>query len=208
MTFAALFVVVGTAIGLVRALPQLLRLLRARDAHGVSVDTAATSSVVSFAWATYGLLTGQGAVASASGASAISFALVTVAALHFGRSPRELRAAPAWLAVLAAAGALGGARGLGVLLPVSVLVANVPQLLVAWRERDLSALSLGTWLLSVLEAVVWGTYGLLTGDRAILTYGTLHLLTSGGIVALRLAKPGPAPEGRPRSDSTAPENRA
>jgi uncharacterized protein with PQ loop repeat len=188
MILATLFVVVGTALGLVRALPQLRRLLRARDAHGVSVDTAATSSVVSFAWAAYGAITGQTAVVLASGASSLSFALVTLAALRFGRRVAELRATLAWLLVLAAAGAVGGAGGLGLLLPVSVLVANLPQLVVAWRERDLSALSLGTWVLSVAEAVVWGGYGLVAHDRSILVYGALHLVTSGGIVALRLAK--------------------
>ena len=195
----ALFVAVGTAIGLVRALPQLVRLLRARDAHGVSVDTAATSSIVSFAWVTYGVLTAQGAVAAASGASAVMFALVTVVALRFGRTARELRAAPAWLVVLLVAALTGGARGLGLLLPVSVLVANVPQLVVAWRERDLSGLSLGTWLLTVLEATVWGSYALVAGDRAILLYAVLNLATSGGIVALRLAKGGRAGDARARA---------
>jgi uncharacterized protein with PQ loop repeat len=188
MILATLFVVVGTILGLVRALPQLGRLLRARNARGVSVDTAATSSVVSAGWAAYGVLTDQPAVALASGASAVTFALVTIAALRFGRRPGELRATPVWLLVLVVAGMVGGAAGLGLVLPVSVLVANGPQLVVAWRERDLSALSLGTWVLSVAEAVVWGTYGLVAHDRSILVYGTLHLVTSGGIVALRLAK--------------------
>ena len=188
MAVAPLFVVVGTFLGLVRALPQLGRLLRSRDARGVSVDTAATSAVVSAAWAAYGALTGQWAVTFASGASALTFALVTLAALRYGRRVGELRTTPAWLGVLAVAGGVWDARGLGVLLPVSVLVANGPQLVVAWRERDLSALSLGTWLLSVGEAAAWGTYGLLARDRSILVYGALHLLTSGGIVALLLAK--------------------
>lgn len=192
MSLVPLFGVVGTAIGLVRALPQLARLLRTRDAHGVSVDSAATSSAVSAAWTTYGALTGQGAVALASGVSAVMFALVTLAAVRHGRRPGEMRATPVWLVVLAAAGLLGGARGLGLLLPVSVLVANGPQLLVAIRERDLSGLSPGTWLLSVAEALAWGTYGLFAGDRSILVYGTLHLTTSGAIVALRLAKSRPA----------------
>src|SRR5438067_848082 len=127
----SLFVAAGTVVSMVRALPQLTRLLRARDAHGVSVDTAATSCVVSLAWAAYGALTGQGAVALASGVSALMFALVALAALRFGRRARELRATPVWLVVLAVAAAAAGARGLGLLLPVSVLVANVPQLLVA-----------------------------------------------------------------------------
>lgn len=183
-----LFTLIGTAIGLVRGLPQLLRLLRTRDAHGVSLDAAATSSVVSFAWASYGVLTGQAAVAVASGSSGLVFALVALAALRFGRPARELRTAPGWLLVLGGTGAALGARGLAVLLPLGVLVANGPQLYVAWRERNLRGLSLGTWLLSVAEALVWGTYGLFAGDRSIVVYGALHLATSGAIVALRLAK--------------------
>jgi hypothetical protein len=35
---------VGTGIGLVRAVPQLVMLLRRREAFGVSVDSAGTSS--------------------------------------------------------------------------------------------------------------------------------------------------------------------
>jgi uncharacterized protein with PQ loop repeat len=187
MSFTFAFMVVGTAIGLVRALPQLVRLVRTRDPHGVSVDTAATSSVVSMGWAAYGHLTGQSAVALASASSAVMFALVTIVALRLGRSPRELRAAPVWLLVLIAATAIG-ATGLGVVLPVSVLVANVPQLWVAWREPDLTGLSLGTWLLSFFEAVVWGAYGLVSRDPTLIVHSTLYLITSGGIIALRLAK--------------------
>ena len=190
MASTAVFVVIGTAIGLVRALPQLIRLLRTRNVHGVSADSAGTISVVSAAWATYGVLTGQAAVALASGATSLMFALVAVVALRLGRRLGDLRTTPVWLAVLALGGAVGGAAGLGLLLPVSVLVANVPQLRVAWREQDLSGLSLGTWILSVLEAAVWGTYGLLAGDLAILVNGVLHLVTSGGIVLLRIAKRG------------------
>jgi uncharacterized protein with PQ loop repeat len=196
MTPSAVFVIVGTALGLVRALPQLVRLLRARDAHGVSVDTAGTSSVVSTAWAAYGILTHQGAVVAASGASAIMFALVTAAALRYGRSVRELRATPIWLLVLAIAGVVAGRHGLGVLLPASVLVANTPQLLVAWREPDLSGLSPGTWTLSVAEAAVWGSYGVLADDQSIMVYGALHLVTSATILTLCLRK---SPRTTPRT---------
>ena len=38
----------STTIGVTRALPQLVRLLRTRHAYGVSIDTAATSRIVSF----------------------------------------------------------------------------------------------------------------------------------------------------------------
>lgn len=125
---------VGTVVGLVRAMPQLVRLLRTRDAHGVSIDTAATSSAVSFGWATYGLLTDQQPVTLATGSSGIVFALVTVLAFRLGRRPTELRAAPIWLAVLVTVGALAGSDGLGVILPVSVLVATCRS----WSSRSAS----------------------------------------------------------------------
>jgi uncharacterized protein with PQ loop repeat len=54
-----LFGIISTLLGVTRAMPQLVRLLRARHAYGVSVDTAATSMIVSSGWATYGLLTHQ-----------------------------------------------------------------------------------------------------------------------------------------------------
>jgi uncharacterized protein with PQ loop repeat len=184
MDAAAVLGALGTMVGLVRALPQLIRLLRTGDVHGVSLDSAATSSVVSFGWATYGLLTDQLAVTLATGSSGVVFLLITSVALRRGRSVTELRAAPIWFVVLVAAASFAGDRGLGVLLPVSVLVANVPQLLVAYREADLTGLSLSTWLLSVTDGAVWTAYALVTGDAAILVFGVLQLSTSGAI-ALR-----------------------
>ena len=80
----------GTVVGLVRAVPQLLRLLRAREAFGVSLDTAATSSIVSFGWAAYGIMTGQPYVSFATGSSGIIFALVTFLAFTVGWSLNRL----------------------------------------------------------------------------------------------------------------------
>jgi uncharacterized protein with PQ loop repeat len=177
----------GTIIGLVRAIPQLGRLLRTRHAHGVSVDTAATSSIVSFGWATYGLLTNQPYVSLATGSSGVIFALITVIALRFGRQVREFTIAPIWLAVLLLVGCTAGKTGLGMALPISVLAANVPQLWVAYHEGNLSDLSLGTWLLSIADGLIWGIYSLIQQDAAIMIFACFQLTTSGLIVALKLA---------------------
>ena len=177
----------GTMIGLVRAVPQLARLLRARQAHGVSVDTAATSSIVSFGWATYGLLTNQVYVSLATGSSGAIFALIAVMALRFGRRIKEFTIAPVWLAVLLLSGSIAGKTGLGMVLPISVLAANIPQLWVAYREGNLAELSLGTWLLSVADGLVWGIYSLIQQDTAIMVFACFQLTTSGLIVALKLA---------------------
>ena len=178
----------GTFIGLVRALPQLTLILSARRAAGVSVDAAAVSSVVSFGWAVYGLLTHQLFVSLATGASGLIFLLITLFALVFGRSAREFKVAPIWLGLLILVHALGGATGLGILLPLSVLAANGPQILTAHRESDLSNLSLGTWLFSLTDGAIWGGYALLESDLPILAYALFQLITSITIVSLKITK--------------------
>ncbi len=174
---------VGTLVGLVRAVPQLLRLLRSKKAYGVSVDTAGISSVVSFGWATYGLLTNQPYVSLATGSSGLFFALIALASLRFGRSIREIKITPIWFIVLLFSGLLWGSTGLGSVLSISVLASNIPQLLVAYKENNLSDLSLSTWLLSVADGLIWGVYALLQHDISIMAYGFFQLMTSGLIVA-------------------------
>lgn len=177
---------VGMVIGLVRALPQLLRLIRTADAHGVSLDTTATSCVVSSAWATYGILTGQAAVAVASGLTAVVFLLITVLALKLGRRVAELRAAPIWFVAASLAALVAGAKGLGLVLIAGALIANTPQVIVAYRERDLTGLSPSTWALTASDGAVWSLYGLLTWDLTILVNNLFQFTTSMAILLRRL----------------------
>lgn len=182
-----LFGIITTLVGVMRAMPQLVRLLRARHAYGVSVDAAATSMIVSCGWAVYGLSTSQVVISFASGASAVIFALVALSALRFGRRLSELKISPVWLAVLLLCGTIGGAAGLSIVLPISVLAANIPQVRVAYKEGNLTDLSLGTWLLSTVEGFLWGGYGLVQQDLSVLINNTFQVATSAIIVALKLA---------------------
>jgi uncharacterized protein with PQ loop repeat len=186
VNFISILGSLGTILGLIRAIPQLVRLLRAREAHGVSLDTAATSSIVSFGWATYGILSRQPYVSLATGSSGIIFAIVTWYAIRFGRSTKEFKVAPLWLGILVLAGIVAGKNGLGIMLPVSVLASNIPQLWIAYKEGDLTDLSLGTWMLSISDGLVWGSYATLQYDVPIMVYGFLQLITSGAIVLLKL----------------------
>ena len=186
MNIRSILGTLGTIIVLVRAVPQLVRLLRAREAYGVSVDTAASSSIVSLGWALYGVLTNQPYLSCASGPAGVIFAIITVLALRFGRQAREFKIAPVWFGVLVLAGAIGGKNGLGMVLPISVLVTNIPQLWVAYKEGNLTDLSLGTWVLSITDGLVWGIYSLIQQDFSIMIFGFFQLTTSGLIVALKL----------------------
>jgi uncharacterized protein with PQ loop repeat len=168
-------------------MPQLVRLLRAQEAFGVSVDTAVTSAIVSFSWVTYGVLTDQFYFSLASGLTGLIFALITLFALRFGRQVKEIKVAPIWLAVILLAGVVAGKNGLGLVLAISVLVANIPQVWLAYKESNLTDLSLGMWLISTMEGLIWLTYSLLRQDISIMVSAFFQAMTSGLIVALKLA---------------------
>lgn len=179
---------VGTILGLFRALPQLIKLLRAQEAFGVSVDTAATSAICSFGWVVYGVLTDQFYFSLASSLTGLIFTLIALFALRFGRRIKEIRVAPIWFTVLLLAGGVAGIHGLGLVLAISVLAANLPQVWLAYKERDLTDLSLGTWSISTIEGLTWLTYALLRQDMAITVSAFFQALTSGLIVALKLTR--------------------
>jgi len=188
MDFHSVLGLIGTVIDLTRATPQLMRLFRARTSFGVSVDTAGTSCVVSLGWTTYGIITNQIFVMLASGIMAMFFLIITMVALRFGRSVREFRIAPLWLTVLAVSVLLFGKTGLGLMLSISALISNVPQIRVAYREENLSGLSLGTWMLTLAGGLVWGWYAILLTDLTIITSAFFQSVTSGIIIAIKLFK--------------------
>jgi len=106
--------------------------------------------------------------------------------LRFGRRIKELKITPIWFCILLLAAIFKEESGLGIILPVSVLVANIPQLRVAYKEDNLSDLSLGTWLLSLSDGLVWGAYSLIQQDTSIMVYAFFQATTSGLIVSLKL----------------------
>ena len=79
-----------------------------------------------------------------------------------------------------AAGLAWTYQGLGLVLPVSILVSNIPQVRVAWKEASLEDLSLGTWLLSMSDGLVWGLYAIIQQDRSIMVFAVFQLVTSLG----------------------------
>jgi len=188
MDFHSILGLIGTVLDLTRATPQLMRLFRARTSFGVSVDTAGTSCAVSLGWTTYGIITNQIFVMLASGIMAMFFLIITLVALRFGRSVREFRIAPLWLTVLAVSVLLFGKTGLGLMLSISALISNVPQIRVAYREENLSGLSLGTWMLTLAGGLVWGWYAILLTDLTIITSAFFQSVTSGIIIAIKLFK--------------------
>ena len=68
-------------------------------------------------------------------------------------------AAASWLVVLFGARWLGGPNAIALLLGFAYVVQLTPAVVKAWRTWRPSGISTGTWMLHLIEAVLWGTYG-------------------------------------------------
>ncbi len=166
-----LLAILASTVFLIRLMPQPARLARHGVADGVSPLAAMNAAIGAGAWLGYGLLRGLPAVWIVS-LLALVPGLWTVALLRRHVVGRDLAWAGLWLAVLVAA---GGGGLLAAALGLGVVVTQGPQVVRAFRTRDLGGLSPATWWISILDATTWGAYGLALGDAALMGYGiVLH----------------------------------
>jgi hypothetical protein len=94
-----------------------------------------------------------------------------------------LVAAVVWAGVLAAATAADGVRLLGLLLPLAYAVQVVPSVWTAYRTRVPSGIAVTTWMVVLVEAVLWGTYGVVEADPALTIFAVVAATSSAAIVA-------------------------
>lgn len=61
-------------------------------------------------------------------------------------------------------------------------LATTPQIYQVWKNKDISGVSLATWLFNTITAGVWLTYGVKIKDRPIIVSGLFWTLTQGLVV--------------------------
>lgn len=156
-------------------LPQLLRVRRLGAAAGVSWSWAALAAVNNLAWAVYFVWSGvpSGLVAVLSCALVAGLLTHSLTRVSGGVDPRLVAGVAVWVAVMALAGLLGGRLGLGAAMNVALIVQVAPSVVTAWRSRDVSGVSVGTWLLVMGELTCFGLFGLATGDLTLLLLGVV-----------------------------------
>jgi uncharacterized protein with PQ loop repeat len=180
---ATLAAVVATLVSMSCTWPQLARVRRTGDIAGVSATAAALTVSSELGWTLY--LGGEGLWAAVpEGMFAIGANVALVATLNrSGASTRtSVVAAATWLAGLFGARLLGGPNALAVLLGFAYLVQLTPAVVKAWRTWSPSGISTGTWTLRLVEAVLWGTYGLARDDSPLIFLGVLGVVESTAIL--------------------------
>lgn len=158
--------VLAPAVFLVRLLPQPLKLARTGVDDGVSPLAAFNQVVAEGAWLTYGLVQANVPIWLVSAVALFPSGWQALLLVRRSR-PSDLFWAGCFGAVVAAAWATDL---LGPLLGASVLLTTGPQVLAALREDDLSGIATSTWRLALVDAALWGAYGLVLADWALVGY--------------------------------------
>lgn len=172
---------IASVVFLARLLPQPIRLARTGVPDGVSPLGAINSAVSDIAWVLYGLAAALVPVWAVA-AAALLPGVATVVLLRRRIARADLLGGGAWLAVILASASVGR---LGIVLTASVLVNQGPQVWTAIRSNRLVGIARTTWYIALADAALWGTYGALLGDFALIGYGVV-LLSSATIILSRV----------------------
>ncbi len=162
----------AVVVALAHPVPQIVRVLRTRSVAGVSGSTTWLGLAINLAWVSYGVARGLVPVAVLSTAYVLGYGVV--GALLVARGNRRGIGTGALAGVgLAGLVVVGGWTALGTVLALAVLPQFLPQVVEAWRADDLTGLAPGTYLIAVLDGIVWGGFGVVAGDRPLMLYGLI-----------------------------------
>lgn len=162
----------AVVVALAHPVPQIVRVLRTRSVAGVSGSTTWLGCAINVAWVAYGVARGLVPVAVLSGAYVLGYVIVAVLLVRRGNR-RGVGTGMLAAAALAGLVLVGGWAALGTVLALAVLPQFLPQVVEAWRADDLTGLAPGTYLIAILDGVVWGGFGAVAGDRPLMLYGVI-----------------------------------
>jgi uncharacterized protein with PQ loop repeat len=177
----------AAALACVIALPQILRLVRTREAAGVSVGSWEVNTLSAVAWLAYGFRTLQGAQVVANACSLIGGIAVLWLVLSAGTQRRE-RLTRFTFGATAVTGAVLLLPMAWLTLPLAAtgLLSRIPQMratAVTWWNRRPSGVAASAWALSVLCTALWLLTGALTGQAAVMWSSAIACATAALILA-------------------------
>jgi uncharacterized protein with PQ loop repeat len=165
--------VAANSLAAVFLIPQMVRLIRFRDPAGVSATWAAFGVITNLAWVVYlgslGIWAGVPAPAMALG----TYGVVLAVLFGLGGITGWLGSSLGYILSIIAVWHFGGFPALGLLLALSPGLQLLPELVEVYRQSSPSGLSPVTWTLGTCEAVLWGAFGWLVGEAAMVGYGVI-----------------------------------
>lgn len=160
---------IGWAGGLtstIMLLPQLLALLRTGDTKGMAWPLWVVFTGTTLGWMSHGVRLGQAFMIVSN---AVSFAATVVSLVYLRRAGKL----PSWRWVLPGlafgAGLMAldwgvGSAAFGATVVTPIAIAKLHQGVEIMRDRQVSGVSLGSWVLQLANEIIWLTWALLAPD--------------------------------------------
>jgi uncharacterized protein with PQ loop repeat len=172
----------AAVLGCFIAVPQIALLVRTRDTAGLSIRSWQVSSLSATAWFAYGVRVDDPPQVLANTCALVGGLVVLWLALEPGERRRtELLGFGVVAGVVACAVVTMPLPWLTVPLAATGIASRIPQLRMTaatWWNRGSSAVSVGTWMVTVAVAGLWLFYGLASHDLAIAGSSALSVSTA------------------------------
>ncbi len=192
----AMMLVVASITGSGMVVPQLQKLRSGTSVEGVSGRWIGVSVALNAGWTIYGVV-------------ARLWPLLPVSILAFGlyvamvvalrrRQPNGTTRAVLEGAVVAGLVPLGGwlvggGEAMGLALGLAYGAQFLPAVWDAYRAPSVAGISATTWVMALVEAMVWIIYGAAVGDAALITGGVGGALCSSLILVALVVRTRPRP---------------
>jgi uncharacterized protein with PQ loop repeat len=172
-------VIAATVLAITSLIPQARRLLTTRDTAGVSITWTAIGTVTNAGWFVYVSTEGLWASAPATVVSSTFYAWLFTLLARLG-TPWTVaaRLGVAWGVVLVVMTSLTGIAVLGAVLGLAYALQVGPSVWTAYRTFAPTGVAPETWLLMLIQVVLWGVYGIAHRDVAIMIYGITGITAS------------------------------
>lgn len=166
--FAAIVGVLAAVMPIARTWPQAIRIIRRKDASGVSVTTWALILANFTIWTIYGLYLQLPALIIANiGAGTGAICILISLSVHANANPFIAIATIATsTAITLGLHALGGDETVWAAASTLAVVMFLPQVRTAFRSNP-SGISPTTWWLGIVAGLVWASYGWSVGQLQI-----------------------------------------
>lgn len=172
-------VMAATVLAITSLIPQARRLRRTHDAAGVSITWTAIGSVTNAGWFTYVSTEGLWASAPATVLSSAFYAWLFLLLARLGTPwRRAAQLGAAWGGVLIVMTSLSSLAVLGSVLGLAYAIQVGPSVWTAYRTWAPTGVAPETWLMMLVQVVLWGVYGLANGDVPIMIYGVTGFTAS------------------------------
>ncbi|MEM9746432.1 MAG: hypothetical protein AAF945_07040 [Actinomycetota bacterium] len=204
-TWTVVILIWANVLGGAMALPQAIKTLRTGRTEGVSTVWIGLSVGVNLWWVAYGLGVDDIGIVPVGAISVTAYSLIGLGVARALPSSARSRPVAQMVASAVAVGSVpafalwvGGWPVAGVILGLLYGVQLSPAVVTAYRSADVSGMSASTWIIALVEAVLWGVYGLVRADSGLLALAATGIVMSVLVLARLTAR---RPRGRRRGHS-------